>query len=75
MTKSELKTVSEIKDQIDSAKGMLEEMIDSFNEKFDEMSEDSQESEKGQTLQEEIGYLEDALSNLDAAFEDLGNII
>ena len=75
MTKSELKTVSEIKDQIDSAKGMLEEMIDSFNEKFDEMSSESQESEKGQTLQEEIGYLEDALSNLDAAFEDLGNII
>jgi len=70
MNRKTAKKVSSLIDRISEINGQLREIADDLQEKYEALSEDWQEGEKGQTLADEIGKIEelcDALDYADAA--------
>ena len=52
----------------------LQEIHDTEEERYDNLSEKAQENEKGQKLQAEIGDLQTVINNIDFAVGDLSNL-
>lgn len=72
MNKEDRKQLQEALDKIQSAKETIEEISGSEQEKFDNLSEGLQQSEKGiafeenaTTLEIVCGYLDDAISEIE----------
>jgi len=67
MNKTMKKKVNKLIDKISILTAELTEIRDNLQETYDNMSEKKQESEAGETLQEEIGKLDDLITNLEYA--------
>jgi hypothetical protein len=74
MNKQRRKQIEKAIALMQEALDILENVKDDEQEAFDNMPEGLQGSEKGELMEEIIGYLEDSYENLETAIEDLGNI-
>ena len=74
MNKQRRKQIEKAIALMQEALDILENVKDDEQEAFDNMPEGLQGSEKGELMEEIIGYLEDSYGNLETAIEDLGNI-
>ena len=61
--------ISDYKEVFVDAKTMNEEMRDEEQEKFDNLSEGLQASEKGQNIESAVNYLDEAITAIDAIEE------
>lgn len=77
-----LATLRGLKEQMEAQQSLLEDMAEAEREKFDNMSEGLQESERGQAMEEAANHLDNAASALDSgnideaidALEELENM-
>lgn len=67
MNKQTRKELSEISDQLAGLIVSVEEIRDGEQDKFDNLPEGIQESERGQKFEEAIGSLEEVISSLEEA--------
>jgi len=58
---------------IDEAKGIVEQIRDEEQEKYDNLSEGLQQSEKGQKFEANASDLDEALNNLEEAIGNVNN--
>lgn len=71
MNQQQRKHIAAIKAVLDEQVAELETLKDAEQEKFDNLSDGLQMSEKGQRLEEVVAELEEAIENIEAA---LGNL-
>jgi hypothetical protein len=74
MNNSRRKDISIAAALIERARGMLEDAANAEQDAFDNMPESLQESEKGQTMEETIGVLEEAAQGLETALDELNGL-
>lgn len=66
--------IADAKGLVEDAKNLIEEAKGEEEESKENLPESLQEGEKGQAMDENIGYLESAADNLDSAIGELNNI-
>ena len=71
MNANRRKQLQNIIDAIEEAKLQLETLKDEEQECFDNLPESFQYSERGERMEEIIGYLEDAFCELESAIENI----
>lgn len=71
MNKQDRKELEKAINFIENAKIIVEEILDNEQEKFSNMPDGLQLSEKGQKMEENISALEDAINSLDDALEQI----
>lgn len=71
MNKNDKKQVSNWLDQLDEVRSHIEDMIDTEQEKYDNLPEGIQDSERGGAIEEAIENLEAAKDSLEEAIESL----
>lgn len=74
MNKQQRKELQGYVESLDEIKCAIEEMMDEEQDKFDNMPEGLQESERGEAMQEAIENLESASSSLEEAIDYLNEI-
>lgn len=67
MNKEQKAILQDAENAVDEKVSALGDVLDELQEKFDGMSEKTQEGEKGEALQAEIDDLEEVISNLENA--------
>ena len=67
---SKLSAIIAIMDSVDPP-SIIREVAEFYQDKFDNFSEKTQESERGETIQELIDYLEAAADAFDEAYSEL----
>ena len=75
MNKERRKIIKGIIESLDVAKSDLEQMREEEQIAFDNMPEELQMSKKGETLEDTIFNIEDAMDNVDYAIDTLSEII
>lgn len=73
MNNAQRKQIEAIKAILDEQIAELETLRDAEQEKFDNLSDGLQMSEKGQRLEEVIAELEEAIENIEAASGNLNS--
>ena len=73
MNATQRKELANLAAQIDTIKEQLESIRDAEQEKYDNMPEGLQESERGEKFQEGIDTLDEIISNLEEAAESFGS--
>lgn len=68
------KKFSDMISVLETMSAELQEIHDTEEERYDNLSEKAQENEKGQKLQAEIGDLQTVINNIDFAVGDLSNL-
>lgn len=71
MNKDTRKLLDKIKEDIDSSINALEVIMEEEREKFDNLPESLQNSDKGDDLADAIGNLDNAISNLSEAIDSI----
>lgn len=74
MNNSRRKDISIAAALIERARAMLEDAANAEQDAFDNMPESLQDSEKGQTMEEVIGVLEEAAQGLETALDELNEL-
>lgn len=74
MNEERRKKLEAAKAHITDAINLIEEVKDGEQEAFDNMPENLQSGEKGQTLEENVATLESAVDNLNSAEGDADNV-
>lgn len=74
MNKQRRKEISECLTQLEEIKERLENTRDDEEFAFDNLPENLQGSTKGEEMEDAIGYLEEAISNIDDTIDELNNI-
>lgn len=74
MNATRAKKIAKFADQITGLKESLEAILEAEQEFYDKLSEKQQEGDKGTASQEAIEYLEAAISSLEDAADNLGNV-
>lgn len=72
MNATQRKELAELATQIDTIKEQLESIRDAEQEKYDNLPEGLQESERGEKFQEGIDTLDEIISNLKDAADSFG---
>ena len=75
MNKMNRKQLSDLISRIETIHEALAEIKDGEEEKFDNMPENLQDSEKGETLSEIIDFLDSASESLNESVESIQNAI
>ena len=75
MNKEHRKIIKDIIESLEVAKSDLEQMREEEQIAFDNMPEELQMSKKGETLEDTIFNIEDAMDNVDYAIDTLSEII
>ena len=75
MNKERRKIIKGIIESLEVAKSDLEQMREEEQIAFDNMPEELQMSKKGETLEDTIFNIEDAMDNVDYAIDTLSEII
>ena len=65
------KQIEELIDKLEGIKGEIEEMQSAEQEKFDNLSEGLQQSERGQGYEQAAEYLQTAVDSIDEALSNL----
>jgi hypothetical protein len=74
MNKQDRKEIAELVEILENAKGRVENLCDAEQEKFDNLSEGLQQSERGQKMEEDTATLTLVGENLDDAINSLNEI-
>lgn len=74
MNKNDRKQVSKWVEQLESIKSSIEEMQETEQDKFDNLPEGLQESERGEAIEEAVSQLEEAVDNINEAIDNLQEI-
>lgn len=75
MNKMNRKQLSDLISRIETIREELDEIKDGEEEKFDNMPENLQDSEKGEALSEVIDFLDSASESLNESVESIQNAI
>lgn len=75
MNKINRKQLSDLISRIETIRDELDEIKDGEEEKFDNMPENLQDSEKGETLSEIIDFLDSASESLNECVESIQSAI
>lgn len=75
MNKYRRKELEKISLLVEASRSLLEEILNEEQEAFDNLPESLQYSEKGERMEEIIGYLEDSLIDLESAIENINMAI
>ena len=75
MNKEHRKIIKDIIESLEVAKSDLEQMREEEQIAFDNMPEELQMSKKGETLEDTIFNIEDAIDNVDYAINTLSEMI
>jgi len=75
MNAKQRKTLQGYVESLDEIKCAIDEMAEEEQDKYDNMPEGLQESERGEAMQEAIDNLESASSSLEEAIDYLNEII
>lgn len=75
MKANEKKQVNECIAQLDTIRETIENLQGDIEERFDNMSDSAQESERGERIQQEIDYLEEAAYNIQEALDQLNEMM
>ena len=75
MTKKDKKQLQAMMQQLEDIRAAIEAMKDAEEEKYDNMSEGWQESERGCTMYDNIDSLDSCYSGLDDAVEAINEIL
>lgn len=75
MNRERRKRIQKLQDSLCEIQSELENLIDEENEAFDNLPEHFQDGDRGEKMQEYIGYMEDSLSNIEEATECLNEIV
>lgn len=75
MNKGQEKRLRDAESKLNDAMAIIEEVKNELEEKFDSMSERSQEGEKGQELQEHIDTLDSVYSEIENQSTELSNMV
>ena len=75
MNKARREKIALIIDILEKVQPALEQARDEEQDAFDNLPESIQESERGETMEEYIGYLEDACDSVETALDSLNEII
>jgi hypothetical protein len=67
MNKTDKKELDQALNKISDAKSVIETLAEAYREKFDNLSENAQEGERGQRLDEEASELEGLAETLEDA--------
>lgn len=71
MNKQRRKMIADVVERLEAAKSDLEMIRDEEQEAFDNMPEGLQGSERGETMEEGIYQIEEAMDGLDSALDSL----
>ena len=74
MNAAQRKTLDDIRGDLHTQLERIESERDAEQEKFDNMPESLQNSDKGQTMEDGISTLEEAIEGVQAAIDALDNI-
>ena len=74
MNNQDRKQLDEAIDLLEQAKAIIESISEQEQEKFDNLSENLQQSEKGQRFEEVSSELADVVSNLEEAIDAIENV-
>jgi len=75
MNAAQRKQLEKVLSLIEDAKAQCEEMAEAEREKFDNLSEGLQQSEKGETIEAAADALENAVSHLEDAYGSIEEAI
>jgi hypothetical protein len=75
MNKNDRKELEKALDLLGEAQEIIDDIKDGEQEKFDNLSEGLQQSEKGQKFEETISFLEDAWNSIDEAVGSVNETI
>jgi len=68
------KKVQEALSKLDDCKSIIEDVRDGEQESFDNMPENMAAGEKGQKIEANVEYLDEAVNSVGEAIDQLGNI-
>ena len=74
MNNSRRKQIAKAITQLEDVQQSIEEIKDEEQDAFDNMLESLQDAERGETMMNWVDLLEDALSNIEEAHDNLENI-
>jgi predicted nucleic acid-binding Zn-ribbon protein len=74
MNKAQRKTIEDIRGNLQNELERIESERDAEQEKFDNMPESLQNSDKGQAMEEGISTLDEAIEGVQSAIDALDNI-
>lgn len=74
MNKQSRKELAEITDQLEAIRDRISELLEGEQEKFDNLNEGLQQSERGQAIEEAISTLEEAETDIDNVIDNLTEI-
>lgn len=74
MKKAFKEAITKTEQTIEAAVTLLETVRDGEQERYDNLSEASQEGERGEAIMENIDALEEAIENIQAGLESIYNI-
>ncbi len=75
MNKKQKAAIDALATPLENAQGEMQTVVDDLQESFDAKSEKWQESEKGQTAQEQIDALQAATTDLDNVIQALAGLV
>ena len=75
MNKADKEMLDEQINALDAVKTVLDEYKNEQQDIYDELSEKSQEGDKGQALQAVLEQLETACDNIDYAIQEINNVL
>lgn len=73
MNKNDKKELQEAIELLDNAKTIIERIRDSEQEKFENLNEGLQQTERGQQFEENASTLDDIVSEVESAMDNLYN--
>lgn len=74
MNKQRRKMIADVVERLEAAKSDLEMIRDEEQDAFDNMPEGLQGSERGETMEEAIGHLDEAVESVEEALDELGEV-
>jgi uncharacterized protein YhaN len=75
MNKGQEKRIREAESKLNEALAIIDEVKNELEEKYDSMSERTQEGDKGQELQEHIDTLDGVYSEIENQSTELSNMV
>ena len=75
MNRTDRKQLQEAISLLEKAQEIIDSIKDGEQDKFDNLSEGLQQTEKGQRFEEAVSILEDTWSNLNEAIDNINQVI
>lgn len=75
MKNTEKKQINECIEQLESIRETIENLQGAFEERFDNMSDSAQNSERGERIQDEIDHMEGVIYSIGDALDQLNEMM